>query len=289
MEELPHEGFAARDLAVRFRPRPADRLPPALRHALLYPLEDSGGVLLDPAVHLRGGLVEDEVLVAIHEREHARERPPGFTPRLREGPEPREVDVRVPREGEPADRRVLLLQTREPPRDDATRLPHGPERAVGQGLEGPRRLGEAPQLPPHAVHVQSLVGSGAREAEVTAAQRVLVATEVAGEDIFRSRGPILSERRKGGIEGVEEVRDGVVVVELVAGFEDDGEVTLQGTHLPLGDDEDGVREAGLRDVGTEEALRDDLGLYRQGLTAARLLGHVIGPVERVEAPADAVR
>src|SRR5215217_5651452 len=100
VEELAGEGLARGDLAVRLDPRAPDRLPPALSDLLFYPREQ-GGVVLDPTIKLGRGLVEDEVLVAVHQAEDARERAPSLPPRLRGGPEPREVQVRVAREREP--------------------------------------------------------------------------------------------------------------------------------------------------------------------------------------------
>ncbi len=53
VEELADERLAAGDLGVWLDPRAADRLPAALGDALLDPLQEIGGVLLDPGVELR--------------------------------------------------------------------------------------------------------------------------------------------------------------------------------------------------------------------------------------------
>ena len=107
VDELADERLAAGDVAVGLEPHAADRLPAALGHALLDPLEDGGIVLLDPGIGLGGGLVEGEIGVALHQVEHGREGAPDLAAGLGERPEPGEVDVGVAGQAEPADRRIV--------------------------------------------------------------------------------------------------------------------------------------------------------------------------------------
>jgi hypothetical protein len=134
VEELAHEGLAARHLAVGLAPGSPDRLPASLRHALPHPLEEGRVVLLDPGVELRRGLVVGEVLVAVHQPEHARERPAPLAPRLGERPQPREVYVRVPVSASPPTGGYSSLISLEPRSQKTPRLLHGQPGRLGQGL-----------------------------------------------------------------------------------------------------------------------------------------------------------
>ena len=65
---------------------------------------------------------------------------------------------------------------------------------------------------------------------------------------------------EGGVDDVEEVRDGLVVPELFADLDDDREVPLQGAHVRLRHHERGPLQAWIGDVGAEHPPRYDLGL-----------------------------
>ena len=261
VEELAHEGLAGGDLAVRLDPRASHRLPPALRDPLLYPPEQPGVVVLDPTVQLGRGLVEDEVLVAVHEAEDAGERAPRLPPRLRDGPEPREVQVRVAREREPPDRRIVLLYPPETGLRASPRAPRTASRASsGNGANGSGGGRQAPGLAEVTVDVHELLGVGRRQAARRIPRGPGEAFEVAGQGHVRGGRPGRGEDRRGGVERVEQARHRLVVVEGGAGLEDGREVPLQRPHLRLRDDQPRQLQARLGDVRAEHALRDDLGL-----------------------------
>jgi hypothetical protein len=226
VEQLPREGLAAGDLAVRLDPRAPHGLPPALRDALLDPLEQPRFVALDPLVELGRGLVEVEVLVAVHEIQDARERASRLAPGLGDGPEPREIQVRVAGEREPSDGRVLLPYPLETASHHPPRLAHRLPRLLRQRTQGAGGGRQAPGLAEMTVDLHGFLGVVGREALRHAADGVDEPFEVAGEGHVRGGRPGGGESGDRGVEGVQQARHDLVVVEGGARVEDGREVTL---------------------------------------------------------------
>ena len=114
VEELADEGLAGRHVGVGLDPHGAVRLPLAGGDLLLDAGEERRVVLLEVGVELGGRLVEDEVRVAVHQRQHGREGAGGLAPRLGQRPEPGEVDMRVPGQRQRAVLRVAVAQLPQP-------------------------------------------------------------------------------------------------------------------------------------------------------------------------------
>ena len=114
VEELADEGLAGRHVGVGLDPHGAVRLPLAGGDLLLDAGEERRVVLLEVGVELGGRLVEDEVRVAVHQRQHGREGAAGLAAGLGQRPEPGEVDVRVPGQRQRAVLRVAVAQVAQP-------------------------------------------------------------------------------------------------------------------------------------------------------------------------------
>ena len=95
VEELPHQTFAAGQVAVRFYPHAAFRLPAALPHPLLQARVQLGIALLEEGVQL--GLAGHEAVVGIfvHQLEHRGKAAGDLFPGLGHRPPPGHVDVGV--------------------------------------------------------------------------------------------------------------------------------------------------------------------------------------------------
>src|SRR5829696_3690209 len=145
IEHLAHHRLAGWDLAVRLHPRAAYGLPASLLDPPPYPLEDLRRPGFDPLVELGRGLIEHEIVIALHKREHAREGPTPLAHGLGDGPQPGQVEVRVARQGEAPDRRILGFQLLQAGGDPRSRLAHGTPRLLGNGLHGSRRGRQAPR------------------------------------------------------------------------------------------------------------------------------------------------
>jgi hypothetical protein len=191
--------------------------------------------------------------------------------------------VRVPGECEPPDGWVLLLYPPEARSDDLARFAHDLPRFVGERAKGFWGGWQAPGLTKHPVDVQGLLGIVRRQALRRVAYGVDVALEVSGEGNAGRCGPAGGEDGGRGVEGVEQVRHGLVVVERRAGLEDRREIPLQRPRLRLGHYKLRPFEARLRKVRSERALRDYLGLDPDLLPTPRLVQHAEAAVEGVEA------
>ncbi len=95
-QELPRQQFRADGVAIRLDPRAAHRLPAPLFHPLLDLLEQLRVVFFGVFVELRLTLGKRVLRELVHQPQHRAEGAPGLANRLRERPQPRHVDVRVP-------------------------------------------------------------------------------------------------------------------------------------------------------------------------------------------------
>src|SRR5687767_355182 len=190
IEHLAHHRLAGWDLAVRLYPRAAYGLPSSLLDPPPYPLEDLRRFRFYPPVELGRGLVEHEIVVALHEREHAREGPTSLAHGLGDGPQPSQVEVRVARQGEAPDRRILGFQLLQAAGDHRSRLAHGTPRLFGVGLGVSRRTWQAP---------------------CTTVGRPGVGLQVAGKRDVATGRPQREQAGEGGVDYVEEVRDDFVI------------------------------------------------------------------------------
>src|SRR5688500_5207033 len=145
IEHLAHHRLAGWDLAVRLHPRTAYRLPASLLDPPPYPLEDLRRSSFYPPVELGRGLVEHEIVIALHKREHAREGPTPLAHGLGDGPQPGQVEVRVARQGEAPDRRILGFQLLQAGGDHLSRPAHCTPSLFGKWLHFSRRGRQAPR------------------------------------------------------------------------------------------------------------------------------------------------
>ena len=95
VKELPHQTFAAGQVAVRLHPHAALRLPAALPHPLLHAGVQFGVALLEEQVQLRLAGHEAVVRVFVHQLEHRGKAAGDLLPGLGHRPPPRHVDVGV--------------------------------------------------------------------------------------------------------------------------------------------------------------------------------------------------
>ena len=95
-QELARQRLGAAQVAVRFDPHAAHRLPAALLHPRLDGLEELGAVLAHEVIQLRLALAEVIIGELLHVAQHIGEGARGFLAGLGERPQPGHVDVGMP-------------------------------------------------------------------------------------------------------------------------------------------------------------------------------------------------
>src|SRR5690606_25756787 len=282
VEELADIGLAAADLAVRLDPHAADRLPAAFLHALLNLLEQLRIVLLDPGVCLRGGLVEDEVVVLLHQPDLRGPGAASLAARLCDRPQPGEVDMGVAGEHDAADRRVLLAQLGDPLRDHL----------AGTLATGQRFLRERFEL---AFGRWDVPDAGDDEAALVAGMAVVAqpdavgvaAGDVAGHETglgdVGPGGPCRDEFTVGLVDDIEQVRQDRMILELLRRGDGQRQVGLERTHPIMRDGQERPADRRGVDMGAEHTLRHDLGLDPDRLATVGAFDDPVVLVERVQA------
>ncbi|ORT58383.1 hypothetical protein BKD26_19095 [Streptomyces sp. CB03238] len=101
VHQLPRQRLTARHIGVRLHPHGADRHPCAVLDRLFDALPDMWLVVPHPRVLLRLRAREHQLRVLLREGRDIGERPRRLAYRLAQRPQPRRVDVRVPRRRDP--------------------------------------------------------------------------------------------------------------------------------------------------------------------------------------------
>ncbi len=175
IDQLPHQRLAVRHVGVGLDPHRAGRLPAPLGNARLDPRVELGLVLLDVIVELRLALREVVFGVLLHQPQHRREGARRLAARLRQRPEPGDVDVRVAGHHDPGPRAVPVA---------GQRLLERRPRRRQRGVEGVR-----PALP-EVDGRQRRVDRPAQEGVVAAGgvedrQHVVGGAQIGGERVRR--------------------------------------------------------------------------------------------------------
>ena len=95
MDKLADQALTPRDIGVRLDPGGALRNQVPRLSSGFNPFVDIGITIFKHAVEMGLALQEDELGVDLHQRQLRRHRAAHLALRLRQGPKPRDVDVRV--------------------------------------------------------------------------------------------------------------------------------------------------------------------------------------------------